>query len=66
VKLLNQNKDKMEGQYVIIDLINMQVMKDQAGNIKYYNTDEEAGEVCGMYEFENVWVCKLVYNHIEK
>lgn len=55
----------MEGQYVIIDLRNMDFMKDQEGNIKYYNTEEEACETCGMYEFENAWVCKLVFNHIE-
>jgi len=56
----------MEGQYVIIDLINMDFMKNQEGNINYYNTEEEACETCGMYEFENAWVCKLVFNHIEK
>ena len=55
----------MEGQYVIVDLRNMDFMKDQSGNIKYYNTEEEAGKVCGMYKFENAWVCKLVFNHIE-
>ena len=26
---------------------------------------EKACTVCGMYEFENVWVMKLMYNHIE-
>jgi hypothetical protein len=56
----------MEGQYVIIDLRNMDFMKNQEGNINYYNTEEEACETCGMYEFENAWVCKLVFNHIEK
>jgi len=55
----------MEGQYVIIDLRNMDFMKDEAGKIQYYDTDEEAFDTCGMYEFENVWVMKLIYNHIE-
>lgn len=55
----------MEGKYVIIDLRNMDFMKDQEGKIKYYDTEEEAGDVCGMYEFENAWVMKLIYNHIE-
>ena len=55
----------MTGQYVIIDLQNMDFMKDKEGVIKYYDTKDEACEVCGMYEFENVWVCKLVFNHIE-
>jgi hypothetical protein len=55
----------MRGQYVIIDLRNMDFMKDKDGKIIYYDTEEEASEVCGMYEFENAWVMKLVYNHIE-
>jgi hypothetical protein len=56
----------MKGQYVIIDLRNMEVMKDKEGKIKYYNTEEEACETCGMYEFEDAWVMQLIYNHIEK
>lgn len=55
----------MIGQYVIIDLRNMDFMKDEKG-IVYYNSEEEACNVCGMYEFENAWVMKLIYNHIEK
>ena len=56
----------MEGQYVIIDLRTMDIMKDQSGNIIYYNTEEEACNVCGINELENAWVMKLVYNHIEE
>ena len=52
-------------QYVIIDLRNMDFMKDKSGNINYYDTEEEASRVCGMYEFENAWVMRLIYNHIE-
>ena len=55
----------MKGKYVIIDLRNMDFMKNEKGEINYYDTLEEAGETCGMYEFENVWVMKLMYNHIE-
>jgi hypothetical protein len=54
----------MKGQYVIIDLRNMDFMKED-GKIVYYNTEEEASRVCGMYEFENAWIMKLIYNHIE-
>ena len=61
----NAKTDKMEGQYVIIDLRNMNFMKNEEGGINYYDTEEEACEVCGMYEVENAWVMKLVYNHIE-
>ena len=56
----------MIGQYVIIDLRNMNFMKDEEGKIKYYDTEEEAEIVCGFYEFENAWVMKLIYNHIEE
>jgi hypothetical protein len=56
----------MKYKYVIIDLRNMDYMKDENGNIIYYDTIEEAVDTCGMYEFENAWVMKLIYNHIEK
>lgn len=56
----------MEGQYVIIDLRTMHIMKGEDGEIKYYDTEEEVRNVCGMYEFECAWVMKLIYNHIEK
>lgn len=56
----------MKGQYVIIDLRNMDFMKDENDKINYYDTEQEACEVCGMYEFENAWVMKLIYNHIEE
>jgi hypothetical protein len=61
--VLENNK---QYKFVIIDLRDMDFMKDEDGNINYYDTVEEAGEVCGMYEFENAWVCELMYNHIEK
>ena len=56
----------MKGKYVIIDLRNMDFMKDKDDNIMYYNTEEEACNVCGINEFVNAWVMKLVYNHIEE
>ena len=55
----------MKNQYVIIDLRNMDFMKNEEGNIIYYNTEEEACDVCGIEEVENMWVMKLIYNHIE-
>jgi hypothetical protein len=55
----------MKGQFVIIDLRNMDFMKDKDGNIVYYDTESDASETCGMYEFENAWVLQLLYNHIE-
>lgn len=55
----------MENKYVIIDLRNMDYMKDEEGKIEYYDTEKEARLVCGMYEFEDAWICQLIYNHKE-
>ena len=52
-------------QYVIFDLKKRDFMKDVNGEIEYYDSEEEAKLICGLYEFENVWVLKLIYNHIE-
>jgi hypothetical protein len=53
----------MKNKYVIIDLRNMDFMKNKEGNINYYDTEEEASLVCGVYELENAWVMLLLYNH---
>jgi len=58
-------ESSLVGKYVIIDLRNMDFMKDEKSSIIYYDTEDEACIVCGMYEFENAWVMKLIYNHIE-
>ncbi len=55
----------MKDKYVIIDLRTMHFFKDDSGKIIYLDSEENACDTCGMYEFENAWVCKLVYNHIE-
>jgi len=55
----------MKGQYVIIDLRDMDFMKDMEGKIMFFDIKEEAVNVCGIYEFENVWVMKLIYSHIK-
>ena len=52
-------------QYVIVDFKKRNFRKDINGEIEYYDSEEEAKLICGLYEFENVWVVKLVYNHIE-
>ena len=53
----------MKGKYLIIDLDTAQVMKDVNGVTRIYDSMEEASLVCGMYEFEDVWICKLEYNY---
>ena len=55
------------GKFVIVkDLLFSDFMKDDAGNIKVYNTEEEASITCGMYEFPDVLVMQIRYNHIEE
>ena len=54
-----------KGKFVIIDLINMDFMKNEEGKINYYDTEDDACLTCGMYEFEDAWVVELKYNHIE-
>lgn len=56
----------MNDKYVIIDFRTMDYMKNKYGKIIYYDTENEACEVCGMYEFENVWIVKLIYNYIDE
>jgi hypothetical protein len=51
--------------HVIIDLRNMDYFKDKEGKIIHFDTLEEACDVCGMYEFEDSWVMRLMYNHRE-
>ena len=55
----------MKGQYVIIDIRNMDYMKDDNDKMIFFDTEDEALSVCGMYEFENAWVMELKCNHIE-
>jgi uncharacterized protein YqkB len=55
----------MKDQYVIIDLRNMDFFKDKDNKIVYYDTEDDACCTAGIYEVENAWVMKLIYNHIE-
>ena len=55
----------MKGQYIIIGLRSMDFFKDENGGIKYYDTEEEACNICSIYELKNAWVMKLIHNHIE-
>jgi hypothetical protein len=55
--------DEIKGKYLIIDLNRMEAMKGVNGLIRAYDTVEEASRVCGMYEFEDVWICKLESNY---
>ena len=62
---MKRKENGMKDKFVIIDLRNMGYMKDENGKINYYDTMEEACSTCGMYEFQDVWVMRLMYNHKE-
>lgn len=51
--------------YIIVDFSAREFFKDKNGQVKCYDTLEEACEVCDMYELDNVWVVKTIYNHLE-
>lgn len=55
----------MRGKYAVIDLRNMDFLKNEEGNMALFDTDSEALLACGVYECEDAWVVKLVYNHVE-
>jgi len=65
-KVFNMNNKKAVGKFIIIkDLEFSDFMKDKDGKINVYDTLHEASLTCGMYEFPDVLICKIVYNHIE-
>ena len=56
----------MKGQYIILDLNTMEYFKDIDGKLKYFEDEDMAIFTASMYELPNAWICKLIYNHIEK
>jgi hypothetical protein len=52
-------------QYIIVDIINKEFFKDADGKVKIFDDQEQAGLYCGIYELDNAWICKLMYNYIE-
>lgn len=63
---MEELNSKAVGKFIIIkDLQFSDYMKDKDGNIKTYDTLEQVSLECGMYEFPNVLVCKVVFNHVE-
>ena len=55
----------MKGQFVIIDLRTMDYMKDKDNKIIFYDSHQQAMEICWICEFENAWVLELVDNYVD-
>jgi hypothetical protein len=56
----------MKDKYIIVDLKTMEYFKTVNGEMMFFDTEEETLLHCGIYELQNVWVMKLIYNHIEQ
>ena len=55
------------GKYIIVKDLNFSdYMKDEDNKISIYNSFEDAADVCGIYELEDVLILKVMYNHVEK
>jgi hypothetical protein len=65
IKATPLNKEAVDKYFIITDLSFSDFMKDKEGSIKLYDTYQEAGLVCGMYEFEDAIVCQVLLNHVE-
>ena len=58
--------EEVTGKFVIVKDLNFSdYMKDETGQIKTYDSYQEIGEVCGIYEFEDVLIMKIVENYKE-
>lgn len=62
---IENNKISNEKYFIIKDLEVNDYMKDDDGKLELYNSKEEALTVCGMYEFDNALVCKIITKHKE-
>lgn len=62
---MKKNKEVVDKYFIIKDLSFSDFMINEEGNVKLYDTYQEAGVACGMYEFEDAIVCQVVFNHIE-
>lgn len=64
----NESNDNSSvvGKYIIVQDIELNdYMKDEEGKIKTFNSYQQALETCGIYEFENALILRVIYNHIE-
>jgi len=62
---LKEIQEKLKDKYVIIDIRNMDFMKDSKGNIHIYDNYEDARYDCFFNEPENAWIMKLIDNYVE-
>ena len=57
--------NKIMNKYIIIDLNSMLIFRNVVGGIKYFDTEQEAIDDCGIYELNDVFILKLIHHYIE-
>ena len=59
------NNKQSSVKYIIVDTINKKFFLDADGNVKIFDTFDDAVLHCNIYELPNAWVCHLIYNFID-
>ena len=60
------NNEKAVGKFIIVDNLELKdYFKDENNKIITFDTELSAFETCGMYEFEDALVLKVVGRHKE-
>lgn len=54
------------GKYIIVKDLQFNDFYKENGDIALCDSFEEANIVCGMYEFPDVLILKIEYNHVEE
>ncbi len=57
------NNKQSSVKYIIVDTINKKFFLDADGNVKIFDTFDDAVLHCNIYELPNAWVCHLIYNY---
>jgi len=60
----------MKNKFIVVDLnaesVKEMVFRNEDGSVFLFDTEKRASNLCGMYEFDNVWVCELKYNYVDE
>ena len=56
----------MIDKFIIVDLVDNDIFKSSdTGNVRYFDSEQDALDVCGIYEMENVHIAKLILSYSE-
>ena len=57
------NNKQSSVKYIIVDTINKKFFLDADGNVKIFDSFDNAVLHCNIYELPNAWVCDLIYHY---